>query len=117
MVDGMRQSGVTGASSVVDGEATAPKDNLGSPIVKRTVIIGRRKTSVSLEDEFWNAFRALARERNMSLSKMVAGIDGGRQYGNLSSAIRLFVLEQYVSIANANRRSAPARESPGPDPA
>ena len=116
MADRMHQSRVAETDAVLDGEAMARKDHLRSPIIKRTVVIGRRKTSISLEDEFWNAFRALAQERITSPSKMVAEIDGGRQCGNLSSAIRLFVLRQYAAMAKANKRRAPASESRGPHP-
>ena len=66
-----------------------------SQVVKRSVVIAGHKTSVSLEDAFWNGLKEIAGSRNMTLSDLVAGIDSGRQYGNLSSAIRLFVLDVY----------------------
>jgi predicted DNA-binding ribbon-helix-helix protein len=66
-----------------------------SRIIKRSIAIAGRKTSVSLEDEFWSAMKEIARERHMRLSDIVATIDEKRQYGNLSSAIRLFVLGRY----------------------
>jgi predicted DNA-binding ribbon-helix-helix protein len=50
---------------------------------------------VSLEDAFWNGLKEIARERHMTLSELVAEIDAQRQLGNLSSALRLFVLEFY----------------------
>jgi len=53
------------------------------------------KTSVSLEDEFWDSLKEIARERGMSLMELVAAIDGDRKHANLSSAIRLFVLRVY----------------------
>ena len=65
------------------------------PIVKHSIVVAGRKTSVSLEDEFWKAFREIASERDLTLSDLVATIDGNRQEGNLSSAIRQFVLGQY----------------------
>jgi predicted DNA-binding ribbon-helix-helix protein len=52
------------------------------------------RTSVSLEDAFWNGLKEIARGRNITLSELVAVIDSERQ-GNLSSAIRLFVLNFY----------------------
>lgn len=70
-----------------------------SAIVKRSVVIARQKTSVSLEDDFWAALKQVARERNMSLSELVGGIDAQRSGGNLSSAIRLFVLDHYRELA------------------
>ena len=66
-----------------------------SLVIKHSIIIGGHKTSVSLEDVFWNALRDIARERRETLSHLVASIDTNRQFGNLSSAIRLFVLEFY----------------------
>jgi|SRR5579871_4466253 len=70
-----------------------------SAIVKRSVVIARQKTSVSLEDAFWTALKQVAREREMPLSQLVGGIDAQRSGGNLSSAIRLFVLEHYRDLA------------------
>jgi predicted DNA-binding ribbon-helix-helix protein len=66
-----------------------------SPVVKRSVVIAGRKTSVSLEDAFWTALKEIARGRGMTLSDLVAEIDGQRQHSNLSSAVRLFVLDFY----------------------
>ncbi len=68
-----------------------------SPVVKRSIVIGGHKTSVSLEDAFWKGLKEIAGERDMTLSDLVAAIDSDRQHGNLSSAIRLFVLDFYRS--------------------
>jgi predicted DNA-binding ribbon-helix-helix protein len=68
-----------------------------SPIVKRSVIINGHKTSVSLEDAFWKGVKEIARERGPSLSELLTAIDTGREQKNLSSAIRLFVLDHYRS--------------------
>ena len=65
------------------------------PIVKHSIVVAGRKTSVSLEDEFWKAFREIASERDLTLSDLAATIDDNRHEGNLSSAIRQFVLGQY----------------------
>jgi predicted DNA-binding ribbon-helix-helix protein len=65
-----------------------------SPVVKRSIVIVGHKTSVSLEDAFWNGLKEIAKKYDMNLSDIVADIDSRRRYGNLSSAIRLFVLEQ-----------------------
>lgn len=65
-----------------------------SPVVKRSIVIVGHKTSVSLEDAFWNGLKEIAKKYDMNLSDIVADIDARRRYGNLSSAIRLFVLEQ-----------------------
>jgi len=66
-----------------------------SPVVKRSIVIAGHKTSVSLEDEFWKTLKEIAAGRDMTLSELVAAIDSERQLGNLSSAIRLFVLGFY----------------------
>jgi predicted DNA-binding ribbon-helix-helix protein len=63
--------------------------------MKRSVIIRERKTSVSLENEFWNSFREIAKEREQGIGQLLTTIDAGRTHGNLSSAIRLFVLNHY----------------------
>jgi predicted DNA-binding ribbon-helix-helix protein len=64
-----------------------------SAVIKRSIVIGGHKTSVSLEDAFWTGLKGIAAEREQTLSELVAAIDTGRQHGNLSSAIRLFVLD------------------------
>ena len=64
-----------------------------SSIVKRSIIVAGHKTSVSLEDAFWSALKKIALGRRMTLSNIVSEIDTRRNHGNLSSAIRLFVLD------------------------
>jgi predicted DNA-binding ribbon-helix-helix protein len=71
-----------------------------SPVVKRSIVIAGHKTSVSLEDAFWKGLKEIAGTRDMTLSELVALIDSERQHGNLSSAIRLFVLDHYRSQIN-----------------
>jgi len=64
-----------------------------STVVKRSIVFDGRKTSVSLEDEFWNFLKEIAEERDETLRDLVAEIDDDRhEHCNLSSAIRLFVL-------------------------
>ena len=64
-----------------------------SSIVKRSIIIDGHKTSVSLEDAFWNDLKEIAHAQRETLPGLVAKIDVTRRQGNLSSAIRLFVLD------------------------
>jgi predicted DNA-binding ribbon-helix-helix protein len=66
-----------------------------SLVSKRSIVIAGHKTSLSLEDAFWNSLKEIASERRMSLANLVASIDGDRQHTNLSSAIRVFVLGVY----------------------
>jgi predicted DNA-binding ribbon-helix-helix protein len=68
-----------------------------SPVIKRSIVIAGHKTSVSLEDAFWQGLKDIASGRNMTLSELVATIDTDRRHGNLSSGIRLFVLDYYRS--------------------
>ena len=65
-----------------------------SAIVKRSVVIAGHKTSVSLEDPFWKALKEIAVRQRMRLCDLVASVDVQRQHANLSSAIRLYVLDQ-----------------------
>lgn len=76
------------------------EDYLPSRVVKRSIVVGRHKTSVSLEDLFWVELRKIAEQRRQTLSQLVADIDAQRQHSNLSSAIRLFVFEQRVKNAH-----------------
>lgn len=79
------------------------ESNMRSAIMKRSIVIAGHKTSVSLEDEFWNGLKEIARDRRTTLSNIVGGLDTQRRHGNLSSAIRLFVLDRYRA-----RTAAPA---------
>ena len=84
-----------------------------SPVAKRSIVIAGHKTSVSLEDAFWKALKEIADGRGMTLSDLVATIDTDRRHGNLSSAIRLFVLDHFRSDAAAAREPAMARDQTG----
>ena len=73
-----------------------------SPVVKRSIVIAGHKTSVSLENAFWQGLKDIAGERELTLSDLVATIDTDRHHGNLSSAIRLFVLDYYRERAGVS---------------
>ena len=64
-----------------------------SSVIKRSIMIDGHKTSVSLEDAFWRGLKEIARGQQATLSNVVAEIGKSRKHGNLSSAIRLFVLD------------------------
>ena len=82
-----------------------------SPVIKRSIVIAGHKTSVSLEDAFWRALKEIAVSRRTTLSDLVGAIDSGRQHGNLSSAIRLFVLEHYqAQTKGEGEKRQPPRE-------
>ena|SRR5262249_60421967 len=66
-----------------------------SAVIKRSVVVAGHKTSVSLEDAFWKGLKEIAGGHHLTLSELIAEIDSGREHSNLSSAIRLFVLDFY----------------------
>ena len=66
-----------------------------SSIVKRSVVIDGHKTSVSLEDLFWSNLKKIAHTQQTTLSELVSKIDGTREQGNLSSALRMFVFQYF----------------------
>ena len=68
-----------------------------SAVIKRSVVIAGHKTSVSLENEFWSGLKEIGRSHGITLSSLVADIDVRRLHTNLSSAIRLFVLDHFRS--------------------
>ncbi len=68
-------------------------------VVKRSVVVGGHKTSVSLEDAFWTSLKDIATRRGMTLSHQIDTIDRDRKTNNLSSAIRLFVLDHFRTRA------------------
>jgi predicted DNA-binding ribbon-helix-helix protein len=83
-----------------------------SAITKRSVVIGGHKTSVSLEEPFWNAVREIAGSQQMTVSSLLRQIDLERRNSNLSSAIRVFVLENVRSqmAGMPQQRSAATRD-------
>jgi predicted DNA-binding ribbon-helix-helix protein len=85
-----------------------------SPVVKRSIVVAGHKTSVSLEEAFWNGMKEISGLRDVTLSELVGEIDSKRQQGNLSSAIRLFVLDYFRTRALA---AAPDSKTPEHDPA
>ncbi|MGM4903916.1 ribbon-helix-helix domain-containing protein [Tardiphaga sp. 866_E4_N2_1] len=67
-------------------------------IRKRSVVIGGHKTSVSLEDEFWDSIKEIAAEREQSTSDLISALAEGRDRTNLSSALRIFTLNHYKQM-------------------
>jgi predicted DNA-binding ribbon-helix-helix protein len=63
------------------------------------------KTSVSLEEEFWTALKEIAHFQGVTVSSLVTAIDATRKQSNLSSAVRVFVLEH---LQNKGAQSGPA---------
>jgi len=77
-------------------------DGANARVVKRSLVIAGHRTSISLEDAFWRRLRHIAAERGLSLNRLAAMIDASRGSANLSSAIRVFVLE--AESATSSRR-------------
>lgn len=69
-----------------------------SAIVKRSIILSGHKTSISLEDAFWDGLKDIADARKVSVASLVHDIDASRGENNLSSAVRQFVLGRYVEV-------------------
>jgi predicted DNA-binding ribbon-helix-helix protein len=80
-----------------------------SAIVKRSVVLNGHKTSVSLEQQFWDIVRLLAAREQITVSALLRRVDDARTHSNLSSAVRVFVLEQVRAQAgSAFERRLPA---------
>ena len=92
-----------------------------SSVVKRSIVIDGHKTSVSLEDAFWTDLKMIAHTQQTTLSELVTKIDGTRE-GNLSSALRLFVLQHFrnedkrMEAAKAHLSAVGAERTPASQP-
>ena len=96
--------------------------SISSAVVKRSIIRDGHKSSVSLEDQFWDALREIADQERVTVSALVGTIDHGPNRRNLSSAIRVFVLDHYrrsgeqrLSIAPSNPDAPSVRTNPPPE--
>jgi predicted DNA-binding ribbon-helix-helix protein len=68
---------------------------MNSTVIKRSIKLDGRKTSISLEDAFWRGLKDIASSQSVTISNLVGAINAKRQQRNLSSAIRIFVLEHH----------------------
>jgi predicted DNA-binding ribbon-helix-helix protein len=100
---GLRCQGDTAAGRARphrETEAMTPKHRMEqSPVRKRTAKVGTHSTSVSVEEEFWQGLKEIARQRELPVNTLLTDIDRQRQHANLSSAIRLYVLDHYRRLA------------------
>jgi predicted DNA-binding ribbon-helix-helix protein len=86
--------------------------SMKSTVVKRSVKIAGHTTSVSLEDAFWSALKEIANGRNMTVTELVTFINAKREHPNLSSAIRLFVLNHFhIQLDEGTGNSSPKVET------
>jgi predicted DNA-binding ribbon-helix-helix protein len=72
---------------------------------KHSIVIGRRQTSISLEDDFWTSLQQIARGRQVTRPDLIASLDAARGNSNLSSAIRVFILDYYRAMAGQSNVS------------
>lgn len=81
-----------------------------SQIAKRSILLAGQKTSISLEEAFWSRLKEIAERRNMRVSQLVHEVNQQRQHTNLSSAIRVFILEDCCARLEAARGNGEAAE-------
>lgn len=92
--------------------------HMDDTIRKRSVVVAGHRTSVSLESAFWSELKAIAAERRQSINELVESVDKGRA-GNLSSALRLFVLAELRRKLTPEGESVPVHadgQDAGPSP-
>lgn len=88
---------------------------MNSANIKRSIVRNGQKTSVSLEDEFWDGLREIAAAQKAKLSTLVRQIDESRQGNNLSSAIRVFVFNQLRARTGDGAYAVPQQAAERPD--
>jgi predicted DNA-binding ribbon-helix-helix protein len=81
------------------------KPPIKSLVVKQSVSINGHHSSVSIEGAFWKALKEIAVAQNISANALISKIDSEREAANLSSAIRVYVVEHYRLIASASADS------------
>jgi predicted DNA-binding ribbon-helix-helix protein len=85
---------------------TPQPNGMKSAVIKRSIVIDGHKTSISMEDMFWTSFKEIAKENAATLSQLAASIDEARGPGaNLSSAIRVYILDRVQTKARAQPRA------------
>jgi predicted DNA-binding ribbon-helix-helix protein len=72
---------------------------MNSTVKKRPIVIGRRQTSISLEDDFWTSLQQIPHGRQVTRPDLIASLDAARGNSNLSSTIRVFILDHYRAMA------------------
>ncbi|MGE3246035.1 MAG: ribbon-helix-helix domain-containing protein [Beijerinckiaceae bacterium] len=87
-----------------NGANAAAAADSAARVVKRSVVIAGHRTSISLEDIFWNEIKAIAAQANRSTASLIAEIDETRGEANLSSAIRVYVLRKALARHTESER-------------
>jgi predicted DNA-binding ribbon-helix-helix protein len=84
--------------------------SMKSLVVKHSVMVDGHKTSISLEEAFWTALKEIAHERRENLQHLITSIDADRESANLSSVLRVFILEFYKAQSAQRRAMFEQRE-------
>jgi predicted DNA-binding ribbon-helix-helix protein len=84
-----------------------PSDAAHARVVKHSLVIAGHRTSISIEDAFWRRLGRIAAERGLSVNALAALVDASRGDANLSSALRVFVLEAESAAADGRARRSP----------
>lgn len=92
------------AGSMATASTSQMNDAAPQRVIKRSLSIAGHRTSVSLEEIFWSELRAIAEQRAQSVAALVAEIDAARGEANLSSALRVFVLQQAKDLREKGLR-------------
>ena len=87
-----------------------------SSVIKHSIVIAGHKTSVSLEDCFWNGLKEIARDRDSSPSNLVSTVEAERANANLSSALRVFVFQHFRGGQSNGHAQPDARHGTGLHP-
>jgi predicted DNA-binding ribbon-helix-helix protein len=91
-----------------------------SSVVKRSIVIDGKKTSICLEEPFWSGFKEIARGGGLTLSELVSRIKSQQaECGNFSSAIRVYILSHFrhrpTTLAAESARRQPDRPAAQPE--
>ena len=90
--------GELGARSIMNEQREHGPPSTSGRVPRHSVFLSERKTSVSLEEPFWQALSEIATERGITISALIRSLDAERKQGNLSSALRVFVLKHFRAI-------------------
>ena len=110
----MTETAMHHAAAVVEsaGRVHPAQGRKNSSVIKRSVIRNGHKSSISLEDQFWDALREIAESKDIAISTLVAAIDHSRTTSNLSSAIRVYVLAHFRHNDDSRDRDGGKVEPP-----
>jgi predicted DNA-binding ribbon-helix-helix protein len=84
-----------------------------SKVIHRSIMVDGHKTSISIEDDFWNGLKEIASQRGETLIQLISNINAERKTVNLSSVIRVFVLGYYQDQYNSSELVDLAPEDAG----